>query len=460
MSRWLFLLVALSLALRVAWTFSVSDRRPYADERAYLAHAERLCEGEGYVTAQGQPTDFWPPGYPLALAALCSAGGHLRAGIALQIWLGVLTPVLVWLIGRRVSSESVARVAALFMAVYPTHVAYSALWLSEPLSTAAILAATLLLLRAPDGPSAVSALVAGALFGCAALTRPLLLPLVVAIPLWQLWQGPHPRRGVVRAALLMFGAVLVLGPWAFRNHQVLGRWSLSSTGAHNFLLGNHADALGGYRRPPTLRLNRDLSERAETKSGYRRGWEDIRRYPGRSLVRTVQKVTYLFALETDGVMWSLLGRPAPASRPVLMGLLALANSAYVFLVTGTLLGLLSGMPGRSFRTYFLVQAGCLVAVCMIYVADPRYHFALVPFASLFLARAIVVVWPSLSEGLRRGEPSARRLALRWAGLTAVFAVLMMANLALKAIESRTMPRSGDGVIDRGPLNLTREVGRG
>jgi hypothetical protein len=459
--QWLFLLIALSLALRIAWAVAVSDRRPYADERAYVAHALRLAAGDGYVTADGQPTDFWPPGYPMALAAVLRAtNGHPRSGIGLQILLGIMTPVVVWLIGRRVSTEPVARVGALFMAVYPTHITYSALWLSEPMSAVAVLAATLLLVGDRDGPSAFPALAAGALFGMAALARPLLLPLAAAVPLWLLWRGHGGRRAFERATLLLLGVLLVLGPWAVRNHRVLGRWSLSSTGGYNFLLGNHADALGGYRRPSRFGLRPDLSPGPGADSGYRRGWADIRRYPGRSLIRIVQKITYLFALETDGVMWSLMGRPAPAPRAVLLGLLAAANAAYVILITGALLGLLGERPGRSFTAYFLVHAACLVGVCAVYVADPRYHFALVPLASVFLAKAIVVDWPRLSDGLRRREPAARRQALRWAGLTAVFAAMMIANLALKWIEFRTMPDRGNTVVEWGGLSLTGEVSKG
>jgi hypothetical protein len=454
--RWLLLVIVVALVPRLLWLLAVSHRLPEADEIAYIGHAQRLSAGRGYVTVEGRPTDFWPPGYPLALAAVFRAsGGSTGAGLALQTAAGVATPLLVWLVGRRVASESIGRVAAIVIAVYPNHVVYSALWLGEPLATLAVLSVTVLLMRNPAAPSLVSALGAGVLIGYVILSRPMLAPLLGLIPAWQLRYGHDLRRTLVASSMIVLGALLVVGPWMLRNHRALGRWSLSTSGGYNFLVGNHAGALGGYRRGPDMGLNR-LMPRTEEGADYRRAWSDIRRVPGRSLLRIGAKISYFIGLETDGLLWTLRGLPRGPLWIVLV-LLAVVNGAYVLLVAGALLGLIAGMSHRPFTTYFYVLTGCLVTVCAVYVSDPRYHYIAVPFAAIFMVKGVLVDWPALREGVWRRDVLARRRAMQWGGLTALAGALMIANLGLRVIERRTFPRRVEFVRDRSAGDLdTRE----
>jgi hypothetical protein len=440
---WLCLLVMVAAVPRLAWIGIMAGRSPQADEVAYILHAEQLCAGRGYVTPEGEPTDFWPPGYPLALAAvLCVTNGHRSWGMGLQIVLGILVAILVWTLGRKVASEAVGRVAALVMAVYPNHVFYSSLWLGELLAAVAILLATLFLIRSPATPSAQSALGAGIFVGVAALTRPMLVPLAAVIPVWQLRYARDRATGLGGAALIVAGVLLILAPWAYRNHERFGRWSLSSSGGYNFLIGNHSEALGGFRRAPELSL-RHFFFSPVGDQGYRDGWMEIKRSPLRAMVRAVQKATYFVALETDGVMWSLRGHRHAWPFGTVPLLLAVAGGAYTILVAGTLFGIVAGTSHRAFTAYFLMIAACLLATCMIFTGDPRYHFILVPLASIFLAKALVTDLPELRDQLVRDEPSARRSARRWAALVALVLLLMIANLGLKMVEFRLMPRGAD-----------------
>lgn len=124
--RWLLILALLALCVRVAWALAMLDREPRFDEVYYLQHAQQLCTNQSYLDSAGRPTDFWPVGFPLVLAAaLCLSGGHTQAGVFLQIAIGLLTCLLVSMIGERIFGRLAGRVAGLVVALYPTHVFYS-----------------------------------------------------------------------------------------------------------------------------------------------------------------------------------------------------------------------------------------------------------------------------------------------------------------------------------------------
>jgi hypothetical protein len=54
-NRWLLVVALAAVLLRVAWALLMMDRQPYADERAYVAHAQQILRGAGFVDASGRP---------------------------------------------------------------------------------------------------------------------------------------------------------------------------------------------------------------------------------------------------------------------------------------------------------------------------------------------------------------------------------------------------------------------
>ena len=161
----------------------------------------------------------------------------------------------------------------------------------------------------------------------------------------------------------------------------------------------------------------------------------IRAQPVRALRHAVQKVSYFFALETDGVLWNLKGVPGRVPLLVTLALLALANVAYVLVAGGCLLGLLNPWADRAFTSAFYLYGGCLLLMVVAFLGDPRYHFPLVPFAALVFGKAILQDGPDLRLGLRRGDAAARRRLKHWTILGGVLILLMVGNLGLKYLES-------------------------
>lgn len=429
--RWILLLLCVAIVARIAWAVSVLPRTPVVDEQNYVGHAVRLAEGLGYVNGDGERVAYWPVGYPVVLAAAYTLLGQSElTAVSLQILFGIATCLLISILGSATFGPAVGRFAALMIGLYPTHVFYSTLYLTEPLFTLLVTAAQMLLLRSLQSwPAAVFA---GLALGCATLVRPAALLLTGFVYLWYWIQGLR-RRALVQTLLVGCGTLAAISPWLARNHDLTGRWTVvSTTGGYNFWIGNHPGAFGGYAYSreilSALRDGDDLSH------GYRLGVEAILNRPMEAAVRMVRKASYFLALETDGVLWNLNGLPARPALPVTLALLGAANAGYVVVLALAVLGMLTTARGHPLGSLFLVISGYYVLIALAFFGDPRHHYPLLPVATIFAARAVVQDLPAILERKNR------RLLVVWAVIVAGFLALMAANVMIKMAEMKALGR--------------------
>jgi 4-amino-4-deoxy-L-arabinose transferase-like glycosyltransferase len=435
-TQWLMALGTLALMVRLLWALVMADRVPQLDEVQYIEHAVRLARGEGYVDGAGNPTAFWPVGYPALLSLAYRLFGESKAtGIGLQIVIGVATCLLLSVAGTRLFHREIGRWAGLLLAVYPNHVMYATLHLGEPLFTLLLLAALIPVVSRSD-PGLLRSITAGMLFGLATLTRPLIFLFPLLLPL--AWSKEDRRTGsAIRTGAVVFAAtMLTVSPWLWRNHGLTGRWTtLSTNGGDVFWVGNNPRALGGYRHPQDLREPLRVGDHFVRERGYRLGLESIVEAPGRSMLRAMQKITYLFAIETDGSLWNLKGLTQPRPILVTLLLLALANVAYLLVLSSGLLGLMDSSASPLFRRIFLLLVAYTIAIVMVFFGDPRYHLPLIPPLLLFSAQGALDKAPRLWRSVRAGESSVRRPLSAWGALMVMLISMMLLNLGLKWLET-------------------------
>ena len=246
-------------AIPSTWEQFVEDLRQdrlFSDQPGFEAIARNLLAGKGYrIAADGPPTAFRPPVYPLFLASLYAFGGNQHLTVRLvQVLVELGTILLLVAISRRVfGSQRAALLAGAVYAVYFPIALYAATLFSETLYTFLLALFMWALVRArgvEETPARgwrrgrVAAFAgAGMLLGVVTLTKPttLLLPVFLALPLvWRRDRVGFLRREVVRELLpLAAGMCLVLAPWMVRNYVVLGEIVPVTTGGGRAFWGTN-----------------------------------------------------------------------------------------------------------------------------------------------------------------------------------------------------------------------------
>jgi 4-amino-4-deoxy-L-arabinose transferase-like glycosyltransferase len=140
-----------------------------------------------------------------------------RVALVQGVLLAPLTPLLTWMLGRRLFGGSVGVAAAAVVTLLPITWEFHGLLYSEALAIPLTLGALLLILaRAPTPRLAIGT---GALIGVTILVRPtsvfLLAGLAAAYVVAVGW-----RRGLGLSALAVIVAALVVLPWTVRNYVV------------------------------------------------------------------------------------------------------------------------------------------------------------------------------------------------------------------------------------------------
>ncbi|MBM3662116.1 MAG: hypothetical protein FJW94_04370 [Actinobacteria bacterium] len=262
--RDLLLVAAVAVGLRlVAAVLLVESPRGLADPFLYQAFGQAIAAGYGYISLLGQPTAYYPPGYPFTLAVLQWPLDRLGVPEALpavaavgQALLGGVTAAAVAVGGGRLAASlrtgpaprAVGLAAGLLVAAWPNLVVYSTVLLSETLFVALVsvaLAAVLTVGRDVrwGAPLAVAAVVTG----LATTVRPQALLYVPAVAAaWAVGRVPW-RRIVLGTAVLLAGAAVVVAPWTLRNVVVMGAPVAVSTNlGDNLCIGFQDGASGGF----------------------------------------------------------------------------------------------------------------------------------------------------------------------------------------------------------------------
>lgn len=300
--RALILIIAVSVAARVATSVALQDQLQglpgTADQISYHTIAQRLLDGEGFsfesawwpATAAGAPTAHWSFLYTYFLAAVYAIfGPHpIAARLIQSIVVGILHPLLAYLLGRRMFGRMAGLAAAGVTAIYAYFIYYSATLMTEPFYIIAILASLYLAIRLVDRSTEEvgtasrlisPAIALGLTLALGVLLRQVFLLIVPIVLLW-MWLASGRRLGWNALLPGIVVAVMVL-PFTLYNSTRFDSFVLLNTNAgFAFFWANHPVygtqfetilpvEMGSYRNliPDELRgldeaaLDRDLLKR-------------------------------------------------------------------------------------------------------------------------------------------------------------------------------------------------------
>lgn len=388
--RWLALVIAAGLLLRLAWVLLFPA--PFtSDGKAYYDLAARLAQGLSYQTPKAEWA-AWPPGFPFVLLALFRLLGVGPAAVTTaNLLLFTGTVLAVYALARRFG-EGTARLATLLLALWPNLIASAGAATKEMVIVFLLPVVLLLWLQAGEQTSprraAVTRLAAGLLFGYATLTQPAMLLMVGVFGAWELLRRTPLHRIAGRLALLGLGMAVVILPWTLRNQRVLGQPVLISTnGGSVFYRANNPKATGGWI-PDGERSLRGYDELTVDRLGYRWGKEWIRDNPGRFLLLSLKKQVLFLGDDAVSIYETLkrgLGQHGPlytlaklAANAYWWGIWALVLAA--FLARRTL-----DATRRPETLLFLLTILYFWAIDSVFESGARHHLPLVGLLAILAA---------------------------------------------------------------------------
>ena len=221
--------VALVMALAIAGValvlFQTSGLGPgvTTDSVAYLSSADSFYSSGRLVMFDGTPLVRWPPGYPVALAAVRVAGVDALGAARLvnAVCFGVVIAFTgVWLL-RRTASPALGVLAAVALFVSIPLLNVATLALSEIMFAVFVILYVAALDRADRSERTIDAALAGGLVALATVTRYAGLGLALggAMVLW----GLRPiRSSLARVGVFSVATLAPVLPWFARNEALGG----------------------------------------------------------------------------------------------------------------------------------------------------------------------------------------------------------------------------------------------
>jgi hypothetical protein len=402
MARSLLAPFAVALALRLLLVFLVPVH-PVWDGTIYASSADAIASGLGYVRASmdpanpGEPTAYYPVGFPILLAALRLAPIANGLDLVVQSLAGALAVIGAGLLGLRADGRRSGLRAAWLVALWPGGILLSASWLAEPFFALFVVAASVLVAYAPRSRALRASAGAALVLGFGAYVRPTAIPMAFAIAFGVAWASTGTtggrcralaRHGLVVAAMI----ALAVAPWAARNAITLGGIvPVSTNGGANLFLGTRG--MGGFEPLPAGLGCSGLSEIAHDRCLGQLAVARITEDPLSWLARGVLKLTHTFGHESSPAQaWaSATAEAGVTGEAHALWALAIDRAFWLpFLAASIAGGVMLASRKRSSRVKVAIFAPilALAGLHFVFLGGDRYHAPVVPLMAALAAIAI------------------------------------------------------------------------
>ena len=215
--------------------------------------AKSLLAGQGLSSPFGGstgPTAFIAPVYPILVAVVFKIFGSFTTASAIvvmlaQTALNLITILLMMRVARQLFNQAAATVAGVIWACSLPLIWMPTIFWETSLSCCLLMGLLALVLRDRDlnRLTPIHWMRLGAYCGLAALVNPALLPALLAISLWLVFQTRRTAAWWPVLAVLTFA--IVFSPWPIRNARVFHAFiPLRTTVGFELWMGNHAGADG------------------------------------------------------------------------------------------------------------------------------------------------------------------------------------------------------------------------
>ena len=429
-----FVVVALAIALRVAWVLAVPTK-PVGDFAMYVESAAHLVEHGGFDSEY-----VYMPGYIFLIAPVQALGGGWLATKMVGAVLGGLGAGAVYGIARRMGGGStrIALMAGMLYACWPAGIAIASVTGTDmPAAVLLVVAAYVLVRFAGDRPI-LAAILFGIFTGFAAYIRAIVVPLAALSVLVFRAQGKTWRTSIKSTAIACLVAMLMLVPWAVRNRLRYGEtFFTDSHGGLTALVGANPNTDGCYSRS----LNRMFRE----VTGFALLAEPHREADRASLAMAktwiefdplftagllVSKAERLLVHERALLYWPIFraGVLPPAYQAFFArhraSIEAVADTFWLCVLALALMGSAVAYARKQWLALSLVpELATLAALYTVIFSEPRYRLPIFMLLLPLSALAIDWLWQTGRDLVRRASPPAWK---REAALATCFASLVFA----------------------------------
>ncbi len=384
--------IVLAVGLRLAPGL-IEPMSTESDSGEYLAMATNLAEGNGLIDKFGNRA-YYSPGYPMLLAAVfLLTGPKLGTVLAVNLVLAAVSIFLVYRVARCASGERAGILAALAWAVYVPSMAMANVINKENLMVPLMLGLVWIALAWPASRRRIAlAALAGLLAGMLAFTGATGCAVAGAVVIVVLVHGVDWRQRMAAAGAFLLAALVLIGPWVYRNYTVLGTPVLFTNAGFNLYLCHNPEATGWYMSigdtPMAAdwgRIKAEGGEAAADREAARRAFAYMWENPGSTLAMFAKKAVifweppYLTSVEPE----SLVKRVA---RYVWF-------TEYLVLIALALAGLRT--IRRTWPLYLAI--GLYFAIHVPFVFMLRYRFPIMALLAAGVSCQLTVVSDSLSR---------------------------------------------------------------
>jgi Dolichyl-phosphate-mannose-protein mannosyltransferase len=408
--RALWGIVAVGFGLRLAWVLYARGEPPVewfrsGDQYSYFHYGEEIARGHGYLSyISGEPTAYYPIGYPAILGALYFVVLHtpipdnlLMATSLFHVVLGTATVWLVFRVGRAVSGVPGGLAAAAVLAIWPNAIFIAPTLLLET-TFMFLVAAAVALAVGHDWqrglPSTSRLVVVGVVLGASVLVRPFSVWLLLGLLIACRAIGASWRRTAASVAVPLLVVVVMMVPWTVRNLGAMDAFVPSSTNMGDTLcLDRSADATGGFRAAegegcvdpglPEVERNAGNTRKAITFVVHRPHLE------ARQIVRRGRRILREDHFGLEEVQ--NLGGDDPLSARVVDTLTPIADGYWFGVLTLSCAGVVLLVRRRAERAQILivlVTGAALLAVPLLLWGNPRFPAPLMPFMAVASGSAV------------------------------------------------------------------------
>ena len=256
-SKLLLFMLAIAFLIRIGIAFFIIDNSKPVGDIQYDMYALNIADGKGFridnlLSVKGNETpgsfgldtlfSFKPPLYPLFLAAIYTAWSRNFLAVGLiQAFLGSLTCLIIFQIGKMIFDEKIGLISALILGLYPYHILQGTRVADTTLFVFLTTLSILYFYKVTEKPTIRNMIITGVIFGLAILCRPNILTFIPFVVIW-LWISFFPNKTLSLKIIAVIFAFIVLTvlPWTIRNYLVHGQFVLVGTnGGYTFWQANN-----------------------------------------------------------------------------------------------------------------------------------------------------------------------------------------------------------------------------